>query len=431
MRRHTRVAVALTVGLSLLAAACGDDKKSDSTTSTAASTTAASTPDTNAPESTAPTTDGGSETTEAPEGGDDLVLDKPIMIVGLISDPGGTDVNAVPDHNNGVRLAVKEINAAGGIGGQQITYKAIESPATGDAIVNSFNLGLDDKPDLIVGPSSSATLLQIAAMVDEAQIPLIHTATEPKATHDGEAGSPWIWSNRTSNATEAGSTGKFVVEKMDKKRIGIIYVNSSFGIQGRDAIKAAVEAAGGEIVKESAVEYNATDVTNNILEMKDADAIIDWGTPTTVALGVKTLAQQGMSDIPYVGPASIAYGFFAQIVGDNSLLEGMYGGVDCNPIGSSDPAAQKFVADFAAEYPGQEANYASAEMYDTIYLFADAVKRAGSLDKDAVREAIEATKDFKGVCTTYTNINGILNHKADIVQYNADGKLDTIETVDA
>lgn len=429
MRRHTRIAVALTVGISLLAVGCGDDKKSDSTSSTAApaSSTASTTASSAAPtESSAAAP---ADSTASSASGTDIKLDKPVVMAGLISDPGGNDKNAVPDMNDGVRLAVKEINAAGGVGGQQISYETFETPPTGDAVINSFNLAVGKNPDVILGPSSSATVLAIAKMVDEAKIPLVHTATEPKVAHDAEAGSKYIFSNRPSNAGEAAAAATYTVKTLGKQKIGVLYVNSSFGLGGLAAIKAAVTAAGGEVVKESAIEYNATDVTNNILELKDVDAIIDWGTPATVGLTVKTLAQQGLSDLTHVGPGSIGFGFFTKLVGDDTLLEGMNGVVDCNVAGSKDPDAQKFVAAYNAEYK-MDPSYASAEMYDTVYLVVDAIKRAGSVDKEAVTKALEETKDFKGVCTTYTQNNGILNHSADMVKFEK-GKLVTLETVEA
>ncbi|HQV56746.1 MAG TPA: ABC transporter substrate-binding protein [Ilumatobacteraceae bacterium] len=414
----------------MLAASCGDDKKSDSTTATTASTPATSASTATSGSTTDSSTATSGASTDSTSAGKDIKLDKTVVMTGLISDPGGNDKNAVPDMNDGIRLAVKEINAAGGVGGQQLSYETFETPPTGDAVINSFNLAVGKNPDVILGPSSSATVLAIAKMADEAKIPLIHTATEPKVAHDAEAGSKYIFSNRPSNAGEAAAAATYTVKTLGKKKIGVMYVNSSFGLGGLAAIKAAVTAAGGEVVKETAIEYNATDVTNNVLELKDVEAILNWGTPATVGLTVKTLAQQGLTDITHVGPGSIGFGFFTKLVGDDTLLEGMNGVVDCNVAGSSDPAAKKFVADYQAEYKGQTPSYASAEMYDTVYLYVDAIKRAGSVDKEAVTKALEETKDFKGVCTTYTQNNGILNHSADMVKFEK-GKLVTLETVKA
>jgi branched-chain amino acid transport system substrate-binding protein len=429
MGRRTRFAAVAFASLGLIAAACGGDDSGSSDTTAAAATTAA--PATTAAEATtaAPATTAGGETTDAPAttaAGGDFTLDAPIEIAGLVSDPGGNDTNAVPDFNNGVRLAIKQINAAGGIGGQDLNYDAFETLATGDTVINSFNLALEKKPVAIFGPISSTGLLAISKNVDEAGIPLIHGTTEPKATHDGEAGSKWIFGNRTSNDDAATAAVQYAMEELGAKNIGLLYVNTSFGTTGAAVMKAYVEAHGGTITTEQSIEYNATDITNNVLELADSDAIIDWGTPATVGLAVNTLSQQGLGDIPHIGPGSIGFAFFTNIVGDASLLEGLHGALDCNPIGSDSTVAKDFVAAYNEEY-GSDPSYAAAESYDTILLFANAITVAQSVEPDAIRQALEDTQGLEGACTTYDQRNGEFNHGGLIATYK-DGKLVTDKT---
>lgn len=416
--------------MSLLAAACGSDDES----SDAADTTAAETADTTAtegaettaaPETTeaaAETTAGGADTTEA-AAGEEFTLDGPINLVGLISDPGGTDQNAVPDFNNGIRLAVDEINAAGGIGGQELTYEAIETLATGDSVINSLNLALEKSPTVLLGPASSTALLAITERVDQAGVPMIHTTTEPKAVHDGEAGSQWIFSNRPSNAGAAALAVQYAVEELGATELGLMHVNTSFGEGGAAAQKEAATAAGATIAAEQAFEFNATDLVNAALAMDGVDAILDWGTPGTVGLAVNTLAQQGLGDIPHIGPGSVGFGFFTSIVGDPALLEGMYGVVDCNPAGDDRPIAQDFVTAYTEAY-GSAPSYAAAEQYDTVYMIAEAITNTQSLDPDVIRQGIEELAGFEGVCATYTQDNGLLNNSSVVAKFE-DGALVT------
>ena len=453
MRSTRRVFIAAVTAVGLVAASCGSDDKDSS--STAAPTTAAAA--TTVAETTATTEAGGAttvagtetttgdsteastdETTEASTGdstGDstatteaggpaDYTLDAPVVIDSLISDPGGTDQNAVADFNNGARLAIDEINAAGGIGGQQIEFKAIETPPTGDAVVNSLNLALEDKPTVLLGPASSTALLAITDKVDAAAIPMIHTTVEPKAVHDGEAGSQWVFGNRPSNDGAAGVAAQYAIEELGAKKIGLMYTNTSFGTSGSAAQKAVIEKAGATVSADESFEFNATDLTNTALAMEGADAILDWGTPGTVGLAVNTLAQQGLSDIPHIGPGSVGFGFFSAIVGDASLLDGVLGVVDCNPVGDDRAEAKTFVDAYTAAYDSPP-SYAAAEMYDTVYMVKYVIDQAGKADPESIRAGLESLKGYTGVCSdSYENINGVLSHSVSVAKF-VDGVLET------
>lgn len=418
LRRNSSLALLALLGAAgLLTAACGGD---DSATTTAAPAATDGPETTAGPDTTgAPDTTGGPDTTGDAEPPVSLALDAPVKIVGLISDPGGSDQNAVPDFNDGVRLAVDEINAAGGIGGQPIEYQAIETLPTGDTVINSLNLALEQQPVAILGPVSSTAILAIAERIDEAGVPTIHSTTEPNVARDADAGSPWIWSNRPSNSGAAAAAVRHAVEQLGAERIGVLFVNTSFGQAGAEAMRQEAERLGVEIAVERSFEFNATDLTVEVLAMSDVDVIIDWGTPATVGLAVNTLAQQGLSDIPHIGPGSVGFGFFASIVGDPNLLEGVRGIIDCNPVDDDRPEATAFVAAFTERF-GYTPSYAAAEMYDTVYLLKDAIERAGSVDADAIREALDATEGFAGACSAnYYHDNGGLNHSSVAIRFES------------
>src|SRR5690606_27909668 len=167
--------------------------------------------------------------------------------------------------------------------------------------------------------------------VDAAGVPMIHNTTEPKVAGDGEAGSPWIFGNRPPNDGAARIAARYAVEELGAEEIGQLYVNTAFGQSGNEAQDAEIEELGAEVAAERSFEFNATDLTEAVLAMEDVDVVLDWGTPATVGLAVNTLAQQGLADVPHIGPGSVGFSFFADIVGDESLLEGVLGVVDCNP----------------------------------------------------------------------------------------------------
>nr|MBO2502807.1 amino acid ABC transporter substrate-binding protein [Thermoanaerobacterales bacterium] len=393
------------LALSLLAAACGDDDDGD---------------DAAADESAA----GGTTTTTAP----DYELEEPLRIVAVISEPGGSDPNAVPDYVDGIEMAIAEINEAGGLGGHPIEFEAVETPAVGDEITNSLNLALEEDPDVLLGPVSSTAVLAMAERVDAAGVPMIHNTTEPKVAGDGEAGSPWIFGNRPPNDGAARIAARYAVEELGAEEIGQLYVNTAFGQSGNEAQDAEIEELGAEVAAERSFEFNATDLTEAVLAMEDVDVVLDWGTPATVGLAVNTLAQQGLADVPHIGPGSVGFSFFADIVGDESLLEGVLGVVDCNPADDDREGVEAWHDAFVEEY-GYEPSYGAAQMYDAVHIVAAIVNEAQAADPETIRQGLESLDGHEGICAIYSNENNVLQHSSVVVRFE-DGSLVTEKTYD-
>jgi ABC-type branched-subunit amino acid transport system substrate-binding protein len=389
--------------MSMVAAACGgDDDSADADDAAADETT----------------------TTTAPA----YELPEPLRIVAVISEPGGSDENAVPDFIDAIEMAVGEVNDAGGVGGQPVEFESVETLAVGDTISNSLNLALEKDPDVILGPVSSTAVLAMAADLDAAQVPMIHNTTEPKVVADGEAGSDWIFANRPLNDEAARIAARYAVEELGAESIGQLYVSTAFGQAGNEAQDDEIDELGAEVGEERSFEFNATDLTEAALAMEDVDVILDWGTPATVGLAVNTLAQQGLSDTPHIGPGSVGFSFFADIVGDDTLLEGVLGVIDCNPADDDRDAVSAWYDTYVDEY-GYAPSYASAQMYDSVYMVKSIVDEAQAADPATIQQGLTSLDGFEGMCATYANENNVLQHSSVVARFE-DGGLVTEKTYD-
>lgn len=409
MNRRGRRAACVLLGLALLTTACGDDD------------------DEGASAEGADSGDGGDTTTTTVA---EYSLDEPVKLVAVISDEGSSnDPNAVGDFNDGIRMAIDEINAAGGIGGQEVSFEAIETLAVGDTIESSLNLALEEQPTALLGPVSSTALLAMSEQVDQAGVPMIHDTTEPRAVADGEAGSPWIFSMRPTNNEAAAVAARYAVEELDAQELGLLYVNASFGQNGAEAITAEAEDLGAEIAEERSFEFDADDLTEPVLAMEDVDAILDWGTPNTVSLARTTLAQQGLVETPYIGPGSMGFSSFYSNI-DPAALEGVYGVLDCNPVGDEREAVTGWASRFEEEY-GYAPSYASAQMYDAVYVIKHVIDEAQAATPEAIRDGLTNLSGYDtGMCSTeYVNDNNVLAHEASVVQFS-DGEPETVQQYD-
>jgi branched-chain amino acid transport system substrate-binding protein len=402
---RTRV-IAMATGLAvagLVAGACGSDSDSGS-----------STPSSNVAQSTI-----------APAA--DITLPAPVSLVSVISDPSNSkDPNAIADFNDGIKLAVEQINAAGGIGGHDVAFEAIDtSPTDPNAATNSLNIAIGKNPTAILGPISSTTALAVAPRIGEAGIPTIANTVEPRLAKNAQ-GNQWLYVNRPVNTETGAIAGQFAVEELGAEKVGIMSTNTTFGSQGVEGIKAGVTEAGGEVTAERSFEFNATDLTEPVTAMQDTDAVVDWGTPNTLALSVTTFAQQGLLDKPHIGPGSVGFPSFVKAVGDNSLLDNVYGTLDCNPTDDPRETTQQFAAAFESKY-GYAPSYAAAEMYDAVFMLRNIIETAKAADAATIQSGLNSIDWDGGVCAkTYSNNENFLVHQAVMAKFE-DGKPVTVK----
>jgi branched-chain amino acid transport system substrate-binding protein len=156
---------------------------------------------------------------------------------------------------------------------------------------------------------------------------------------------------------------------------------------------------GGKIALEDSYDDKATDFSAQITKIKALNPPPDFyyvaAMPYNIGPLVKQFRDAGITgpivggdgydtpDLIKVGGAAANNTFFTT----HALMDAT-GGTD---------GIKKFINDYKAEYGHEPENAFAALGYDTVYLMADAVKRAGSTDSAKVKAAIEATKDFAGI----------------------------------
>jgi branched-chain amino acid transport system substrate-binding protein len=116
-----------------------------------------------------------------------------------------------------------------------------------------------------------------------------------------------------------------------------------------------------------------------------------------------------------------------QIAGADNLVNTYYS-THFSPS-STDPLAQKFVADYKARYNGKVPDAMAALGYDSVMVLVDAIKRAGTTDEPALRDAIAATKDFPGATGKTTLDENRDASKPAVIITVKDGQFQYLETV--
>jgi branched-chain amino acid transport system substrate-binding protein len=406
-RRRAFVAA---LSIALLAAACGDDGGSNASTTTngGAATTAG----------------GGSATSAAPA----CKLDRPLKIVGLAEKPPeGTQ--AIADFANGWDLAIADLNAKGGVCGQQVSFERVAtSPTDAAAAKSSYLTALDKKADITVGINSAGVGTALAPEIAKAATPHLYQTSPPAAFLGAKdsVGSPWGFILRPRTVGGAEAQAEYLVKDLGKKNIGLLCVNVAFGITSCDAATGKIEALGGKVVDRETNEPSDTNLTSKVLALKNsgADALLIFTFPNNQVTFYNQMLDNGYN-VPNMGGASAALAIATKNVKPESLPN-MLGFEDCVP--SVDPNGKAFADAYKAKY-NAVGGYNAAESYDSIFVAAAAVTKAGSLDKKAIADALR-TIEYKGVCTTYKADAGQgMNRSSSVVSFDSTGNWVLIKNV--
>lgn len=298
--------------------------------------------------------------------------------------------------SNGIRLAINEINAAGGINGEQITL--VEYDTKGDsreagAVVTRL-VTLDHVVG-VLGEVASSLSLAGAPICQQNKVPMISpSSTNPRVTLVGD----YIFRVCFIDPFQGYVCAKFAAEDKKAKRAAILLDQASaYSVGLADTFEENFKKMGGTIV--SRLSYNAGDQDFNsrltAIRAENPDIIFIPGYYTDVA-NIAIQARKLGITVPLLGGDGWDSAKLTEIGGE--AIEGSY---YSNHAAPDDPSMADFVKKYQDEY-GEMPDALGALGYDAAMVMFDAIKRAGSTDGEKIRQALVATKDFQGV-------TGVLN----------------------
>jgi branched-chain amino acid transport system substrate-binding protein len=321
----------------------------------------------------------------------------------------------------GVELAVKAKNAAGGINGRKIQIVVGDDAGKPEeAAVVARRFATRDGVTLAIGSVSSPASLAAAQVFREEEVPQIVTsATAQRITTQGNE---WVFRSAVPDRKFVADLVDYLNEAHPKlKRFGFIFVNDDFGKGGLDSFVDAGKKYGITVVAEERYTRGDVDFVGQLTKIRAAnpDAIVDWSRYTEGALIQRQIRQMGLSTLPRFGGDGWAQQAFLDLAGD--AANGVIYATHFSPATSSRiPEAQRFMEAFRKEY-GKLPDYVNAQSYDAAMIAIAAIERARSSDRTAVRNALRQTDyasvrgpfkfDQKGDPTLKTHIVRIVSGK--------------------
>lgn len=341
--------------------------------------------------------------TQAPAAGETIKIGGTYNLTGAMA---SLDVPA----SKGSKLAVKEINAAGGVLGKQIEYILYDGKT--DSATNgniATQLVSSDKVVAIVGNTDSDSALAIGPIAQKAGIPYLTAgATSPKLP---DQVGDFMFLAPFGDNVQAAAGAEFSFNKLNAKTAWLFWdKGAEYTTLLAKYFKERYTELGGTIALEDTYSQGDTDFSAQITRLKAL-------TPQPQLLYVAALQA---SDAGAIAKQIRDAGITLPMVGgdgyDGPELVGVGGkGAEnvfftTHALISADKGTDKmkaFIKAYNQEYGNDPESAFAALGYDAVYLMVDAIKRAGSTDPKAIRDALAATKGFVGVTGTVTYQPGV------------------------
>lgn len=300
----------------------------------------------------------------------------------------------------GARLAVDELNAAGGVLGRPIELVVEDNRSLpGESATAAKKLIARDRVAVLIGECSSARTLEAAPVAQAAGVPLITpAATSPKVTQVGDC----IFRVCFIDPFQGDVIATFARRRLGRTRAALLVESgAAYSVGLAEYFARTFRQLGGEIVAEQKYSGADTDFRAQLTAIRAAqpDVIFLPGYYVAAGLAARQAKELGIR-ATLMGGDGFEAPQLLEIGGD--ALEGTYYSTHF-ATENTQQASRDFVAAYRKRN-GAIPNGLSALTYDAVKLAADAIARAGTTDAKAVRDALAATKDFPGV-TGRTTIN--------------------------
>lgn len=345
--------------------------------------------------------------------------------IGLLNEMTGGNATIGTAAANGAKLAIKEINANGGLLGKQIKAVVADNKSEPSESANAMTkLLTQDKVVAVTGTFSSSNAIAAASVAEANKSPyLVAGATNPKVTVDEKTKNvkKYIYRVCFIDPFQGTVAANFAAKDLKVKKAAMLVDNSSDYSKGlAEFFEAALKKEGGEIVANEAYLQKDTDfkATLTKIKSKGAEVLYVPGYYEEVGKIVKQAREMGIT-IPIIGADGWDSPKLVEIATATALNNTFF--TNHYSVEDTSPKAKAFVEAYTKEY-GQKPEALAVLGYDAVYVLADAIKRANSTDSAKIIEALAATKDFPAI-SGVTTINK--THDADknaVVIEMKDGK---------
>lgn len=321
-----------------------------------------------------------------------------VVKIGVSGPLSGANAFAGKDNENGVRLAIEQLNAKKiKVGGKVVTFTLSSEddqgdPKSGVAVAQKF---VDNGIKFVLGPYNSGVAIPASRVYNDAGILMSTVGTNPKVTRSGYK---TVFRIVASDTQVGSSVADYAARQLKVKTVGVIDDRTAFG-QGiamefiKQAKRSGVKVAGHEFTTDKSTDFAAI---LTALKAKKVDAIFFGGYAPQGAPMVRQMRQLGLN---------------AKLLGGDTLCSPEMAKLGGDAVGENVLCAQGgAILEKQAGGPAFKANYKkrfkqdpdvyAPSFYDQMMFIAQAIQATNSTDPSVVGNALRTTS-HKGVVGTY------------------------------
>jgi len=308
-----------------------------------------------------------------------------VKIYGLV-ELSGTGATSGTNFNDGVKLAVKEINAAGGILGRKVEYTASDTQSQPQVAKALAVRAVDEGAYVVMGPVFSGSILVSMAETRRAEIP---NFTGGEAAAITQQGNPYIFRTSFTQAAAMPKVARYIRDTVKAKTVAMIWVNNDFGKGGRDVFTKAIEPLGIKVLADVSTDPGQVDFSAAVLNARqaNADALFVYCNEEESARALRELRKQGY-DKPIIGETVLTSQKVIELAGDAANGAVAHVGLTAD---APNPLIKDFAARFQKEYK-YKPDHNGLKGYTAMYDVKAVTEKVGKFDPKAFAKAMHGVR---------------------------------------
>ena len=317
-----------------------------------------------------------------------------IKLGGLFAESGPAGFLGMPEKQT-LEMLVEEVNAAGGLNGEQIKLITYDTQGLENRTISFFKrLATKDKVMAVIGPSRTGSTMAIKRLAERYKMPLISCAASRKIV---DPVSKYVFKTPQSDIQVAEKLYEYLLAN-GKKNVAFLTAQSGYGSTGLDALHEIAKKYPVNIVGEEKFRDTDKDMTSQLtkLKNKNPDAIICWGVGPAPAIVARNAKQLGIDNLFMT--QGVASQKFIELAGDAAngikLTAGRLIVADQIEDGNKyKPVLMKYKNDFESKYNTKVSAF-GGHAYDAFHFFKLAYEKG--IDASKLVQNIENIRGYIG-----------------------------------
>jgi branched-chain amino acid transport system substrate-binding protein len=296
----------------------------------------------------------------------------------------------------GAQLALDEANAKGGVLGKKLELIAEDDrcvPADGTSA--AIKLITRDNVAAILGTFCSSVSLAVGDVVRRYGVPQIITSAVADAITDkNEPGKVWVFRANSRSSDQAVSIVHYLVDLKKAKTLAVLEENTDYGVSCGNEIRKEAARLNAKVVASERYNQGETNFYSVITKLRGLapDGVSVCGLVTEGAQILRQAKDLGFKTV-FMGSTAFNSDKLLELAGP--AADGMVANATFEAT-SKRAVAREFTEKYRAKF-GDFPQYTAAQGYDAAIVLIDAIKRAGGVEREKIRQALATTKNFSRV----------------------------------